>query len=106
VAVAEDDWRLRGQEEWLANRPLRWARWTPYRDGWDHDHCEFCWAEISTLVGDHADAEEGYVTADDSWICSSCFVDFHDRMQWTVIDSEPGERPGTAQTEDHGEAAR
>ena len=90
VPLTEDDWRLRGQEDWLADRPLRWARWTPYRDGWDHDHCEFCWAEISTLVGDHADAEEAYVTADDnySWICSSCFADFRDRFRWTLIEVE------------------
>jgi len=27
VAAEEDDWRLSGQEDWLADRPPRWARW-------------------------------------------------------------------------------
>jgi hypothetical protein len=42
------------------------------------------------LVGDHADAEEAYVTADDnhSWICSSCFAHFRDRFRWTLIEVE------------------
>jgi hypothetical protein len=87
--ASDDDWRLRGQEDWLADRPPRWPRWWPVSDGWDHDHCAFCWAEISTLQGAHADAEEAYVTADDdyTWVCASCFADFLGRFRWTVTET-------------------
>lgn len=83
-----EDWRLTGQEFSLVGRPLRRARWVPYRPGWDHDHCEFCWAEISDDRTGHADLEEAWVTADDNrtWICPSCFDDFRARFRWVIVD--------------------
>ena len=86
--MTEGDWRLMGQEDWLSNRPVRWAEWTPYREGWDHDHCAFCSAEFAAEVNDHVDYSAGYVTADDSytWICRPCFEDFRERFGWTVVD--------------------
>lgn len=82
-----EDWRLTGQEAYLVGRPLRLARWVPYRPGWDHDHCEFCWAEISDDETSHADFSEAWVTADDNrtWVCPACFDDFRGRFGWTIV---------------------
>jgi Zn-finger protein len=86
--VPEDDWRRQGQERYLAGQALRFTKWWPYREGWDHDHCEFCWAEFSAEP--QADNNQtGYVTSDDSyhWICSRCFADFREEFRWRIIES-------------------
>lgn len=82
-----EDWRLTGQEAYLVGRPLRLARWVPSRPGGDHDHCEFCWAEISDDETGHADFSEAWVTADDNrtWVCPACFDDFRGRFGWTIV---------------------
>lgn len=83
----EDDWRLTNQQDYLAGRELRWAVWSPFREGWDHDHCSFCWATISSSAGDDgAHFKAAWVTADDSyyWVCGPCFDDFRDAFAWTV----------------------
>ena len=83
-----EDWRLTGQELYLAGRPMRFARWTAYRPGWGHDHCDFCWAEISDDVSGHAAFNEAWVTADDdyTWVCAKCFDDFREQFGWVVAD--------------------
>jgi hypothetical protein len=35
------DWRLQGQDRYLKGALLCLAAYTPYPEGWDHDHCEF-----------------------------------------------------------------
>jgi hypothetical protein len=62
-----DDWRLMAQGRYLQSRHLTLRTWWRYRDGWDHDHCEFCQRHISVpLALDDPDAaERGYVTDDD-----------------------------------------
>lgn len=88
--VATDDWRRQGQESYLAGRSVRWATWTPFRVGWDHDHCEFCHAEISDRpIDDHTEFNDGWVTADDGyhWICATCFEDFRVAFDWKVQDA-------------------
>ena len=93
-----DDWRARDQEVWEGVH-LRWARWWPYRPGWDHDHCEFCWQKL----GDEGLAEHssepvdtaGYVTDDDyHWFCATCVDDFRERFAW-VLDDDDRHRAGT-----------
>jgi len=82
-----DDWRLAGQERFLAGRPLEWAAWWEFRPGWDHDRCSFCWAEISDQpVGEHVSYNAAWVTADDNyhWVCPACFEDFADRFSWSI----------------------
>ena len=94
---AADDWRRSGQEEYLppgtefARRPYR-----AYREDWDHDHCEFCWA---TLVEAGSPASkrdesltEGYATtdhhpkgADYHWVCPACFEDFSEELGWLEV---------------------
>ena len=85
----DEDWRLMGQESYLAGRSWCFRRWTPYRNGWDHDHCDFCAAEISDDETGHADFNEAWVTANDgyTWVCPTCFADFRERFSWAVARS-------------------
>jgi hypothetical protein len=80
-----DDWRLAGQERYLAGAFLRWTDWQPPRSEWDHDHCEFCWAKFARPeVPDTLQA--GYATLDRyRWVCPECFSDFRERFGWKVV---------------------
>jgi len=55
---------------YLLDRALRWARWWPPHDDWDHDHCEFCWQKFA----------------------ATCFTQFRLRFRWTVVDA-PAQPP-------------
>jgi hypothetical protein len=83
--VQDDDWRLTGQERYLQGAAFQRRPYACPRLGWDHDHCEFCWAKFA-----EADApevrREGYVTAEGRWVCASCFADFRGRFGWQVED--------------------
>lgn len=84
--MSDSDWRLTGQEECLSGVTLVHRRWKESRSGWDHDHCEFCFAKF----GDERlpDAlREGWTTPDEyRWICDTCFSDFKDRFNWHVLE--------------------
>jgi hypothetical protein len=81
------DWRLQRQEKFLNGVSLIKKRYRKYREGWDHDHCEFCWAKFSEGP---EDINFGYATTDDyHWICEQCFSDFSEMFQWSVIPSSP-----------------
>jgi hypothetical protein len=82
--VEPDDWRLTGQERYLAGAVLHWSEWRRLRPDWDHDHCSFCWAKFmeeslpEVLLA-------GYTTADGHhWICPACFEDFRERFAWRL----------------------
>jgi hypothetical protein len=82
-----DDWRLTGQERYLQGVSLQLARWKADRPGWDHDHCEFCWAKFGGQELPGA-LQVGYKTADGyRWICQNCFSDFQQRFGWRVEES-------------------
>jgi hypothetical protein len=80
----DDDWRLQGQEPYLTGVELRWSTWA---ESCDHDHCEFCSAEISDRpVDDHTQFNQGWTTNDRyRWVCPPCFDDFRERFRWTVV---------------------
>ena len=84
--VTDVDWRLDHGADELIGRAFRFGRWWPYRDGWDHDHCQFCFSEISADETGHADHNAGWVTAEDAyfWVCVGCFDDFRERFKWSV----------------------
>jgi len=42
------------------------------KDGWDHEHCNFCRAEI----GRHGDPYGYYSKSDNDWLCVSCYKKF------------------------------
>jgi phage terminase large subunit-like protein len=79
-----NDWRLNNQEKYLKKAVLSWKIYTKYREGWDHDHCEFCWAKFMEQPGPEI-LTEGFVTPDNyRWICKNCFEDFKDMFQWQI----------------------
>ena len=81
------DWRLMGQEKYLAGAELcrRVYRCYPENPDWDHDHCEFCGATF--IVEDYPDVlHDGYCTLDEyRWICGDCFEDFKEMFVWRVV---------------------
>jgi hypothetical protein len=85
--VNSTDWRLHGQEKYLKGVELCWRLYCrdPEKPEWDHDHCEFCWAKFT--VEDHPEVlHEGYTTVDEyRWICSGCFEDFKEMVEWRVV---------------------
>ncbi|MEA2497535.1 MAG: hypothetical protein QOJ29_5446 [Thermoleophilaceae bacterium] len=93
--VSDDDWRLMGQEKYLAGVRLQWRKWWSSRPPdapgpWDHDHCEFCTDEFAAVVSEHAPLDEGWTTKDGAhWICATCFEDFRSRFGWVVEGSAP-----------------
>lgn len=84
--VEKDDWRLIGQEKYLVGVTLKYKRYSPPSEQWDHDHCEFCTKKF--MQSDQPDIEpEGYTTEKKGrWICKECFNDFKDLFSWEVIE--------------------
>lgn len=79
-----NDWRNRGQEDYLMGVKISFKKYTTYSESWDHDHCEFCHAKFSVLIP--GCLIEGYATEDDyRWICPECFGDFKEHFKWEVI---------------------
>jgi hypothetical protein len=50
--------------------------------GWDHEHCAICWETLGP--GGQA---EGYVSAEQTWVCERCYVDFVERRSLDFIPS-------------------
>lgn len=77
-----NDWRRQGQERYLLGKRLVFQPYRPYREGWDHDHCEFCGDKLSVSPGD---VNSGYVTEDGyHWVCQKCFDDFEEEFGWVT----------------------
>jgi len=84
------DWRLsRNPEKYLKGITLTRKPWHQSRPDWDHDHCEFCWAEIAGPEIANA-LHEGWTTPDEyRWICDTCFRDFQRDFQWIIVEADP-----------------
>lgn len=99
--LGDEDWRLTGQEDVLADAVLARKRYRARSETWEHEHCEFCWAkfmdpdfspEHRKFIEDNPDVlTEGYTTTDEHpqgadfyWICDTCFNDFRERFGWQV----------------------
>lgn len=84
--VEINDWRLQGQEKYLAGKKLMKVPYFRWSKTWDHDHCDFCWATFSEYEND---LHEGYVTEDKhTWICPECYKDFKEMFKLELIESE------------------
>jgi hypothetical protein len=105
-----DDWRRQGQEDYLTGATLTLRRYQALSPGWEHEHCEFCWAKFldasyspaiaQLLEEDPSLLSEGYTEAPggqqppgEHWICHQCFEDFRDEFGWTVVPSDPNAWP-------------
>src|SRR5947207_1634048 len=86
--VPHDDWRRMGQERFLHRATLVYRPWRESRPGWDHDHCEFCWAKFM-LDGAPNTLAAGYCTPDEyRWICPKCFADFTEEFEFNLEKEE------------------
>ena len=84
--IDKNDWRLQGQEKYLAGKKLMKVPYFRWSKTWDHDHCDFCWATFSEYEND---LHEGYVTEDKhTWICPECYKGFKEMFKWELIESE------------------
>ncbi len=75
------DWRLTNQMDYLFQKKLIKKQYKPFREGWEHDHCEFCGSRIDTSVPFAYATEDNY-----HWICEECCDDFKEIFKWTVVD--------------------
>jgi hypothetical protein len=41
-----EDWRLTGQEQYLADVTLVRKHYRAQSEEWEHDHCAFCWSKF------------------------------------------------------------
>ena len=82
-------WRIDNAHQ-LKGVRLLFQRYTRWSESWDHDHCAACGAKFAEFDGPDIQ-HEGYATGEDypkgaryDWICSACFNDLKDEMQWTA----------------------
>lgn len=84
--ITDDDWRRTGQERYLTGATLFWRAWHETRPGWDHDHCDFCWAKFMDCDDVPAALRSGYTTDDEhTWVCAGCALDFAARLKLKLI---------------------
>jgi hypothetical protein len=82
-----NDWRLTNQLEYLKGAQLSRRTYRAPRPNWDHDHCEFCWAEFSER-DEPPVLHEGFTTRDEyRWVCPTCFDDFKNLFEWQILTS-------------------
>lgn len=82
--VELDDWRMRGQEDYLTNQTFYLHPYEPKNEKNDHAHCEFCWEKFSIYDGT---SHVGYSTLDDKyWICAPCYEDFAEKFSFHIWD--------------------
>ena len=77
----QEDWRLlKGQEDYLKGKQLRFCLYLPQAELNDHDHCEFCMEKLEPNRSQYA-----YCTLDRRiWICQQCFKDFCKQFSWEL----------------------
>ena len=82
----ETDWRLQGQEAYLSG--LEWEKrdYFQYREGWDHDHCEFCGIKLAVGAKYDGSIAHGYTAREGYYcVCEQCFSDFKERFKWKAL---------------------
>ncbi|MBE6911452.1 MAG: hypothetical protein E7473_02905 [Ruminococcaceae bacterium] len=75
----KNDWRLTNQINYLFRKKLIKGGFKPYREGWEHEHCEFCAERIDNTTAEAYSTEDRY-----HWICKECYNDFKDMFEWEV----------------------
>lgn len=85
--MSEEDWRLRGQEEYMQNQRFRFVKFKSKDGGSLHKHCDFCWYKfMENCEGVEDCSEEGYCTDDGRyWVCKECYQCFRSLFNWETI---------------------
>ena len=88
--VEKDDWRLRGQEEYLHGKKFRYMKFTSAGRNSLHEHCEFCWHKIMEQAEGAAHCSGwGFCTLDTRyWVCEGCFEDFKEMLHWEQVECD------------------
>ncbi len=78
-----NDWRLNGQEGYLAGKKLKRIGFSERQNkGSEHEHCAFCREKISEYPDTLSVA---YCTENEyHWICEECYLDFKDKFGWKI----------------------
>lgn len=86
--IEENDWRLRGQEDYLKNKKFKLKKFKTAEQNSSHTHCEFCWHKFMENADGIKDcSDEGYCSSQgDYWICKECFEDFKDEFNFITFD--------------------
>ncbi|MBQ9986328.1 MAG: hypothetical protein IJP38_08490 [Oscillospiraceae bacterium] len=74
-----NDWRLTNQMNYLFRKKLIKGAFKPYREGWEHELCEFCAERIDNTTDEVYSTEDRY-----HWICKECYNDFKDMFEWEM----------------------
>ena len=77
------DWRIDTAKR-IKGASLRFQKYQRYSETWDHEHCVGCWAKFLESKVSPDILIEGYVTEDDHWVCSQCFDDLREVMDWKL----------------------
>lgn len=93
------DWRLTGHpDKQLVGLRFCHRTWAPsnsivfsadgksaeiVENGWGHDHCWLCWAEIS-----NDDTAFQLLSSPQNWVCENCYADFNGRFNWSAAEEQ------------------
>jgi len=80
----ENDWRLRGQEEYMLGLKFKQMNFTGVKL---HAHCEFCWHKFMEEPNGIEDcSNRGFFCQEKKyWVCEECFQEFRNMFDWEVI---------------------
>ena len=76
--IEKDDWKLRGQEEYLQNIKFQVKTFIASTENGLHTHCEFCWHKFMENPDGIKDCSQtGYCSVDGKyWVCIDCAEDY------------------------------
>ena len=82
--IVKDDWRLRGQDEYMQGMKFIYKKFAVGGDSNEHEHCEFCWHKFMEHPEGIEDcSSSGYCSLDGKyWVCEECFEDFRESFSW------------------------
>ena len=86
--IEKDDWRLRGQEEYMQGMQFTYKSFVSGSDNGEHEHCEFCWHKFMEQQEGMEDCSSvGYCSVDRKyWVCEECFEDFKEEFGWKKVE--------------------
>ena len=84
--MEKDDWRLRGQEEYMKNIKFQYVKFTSQESLSLHTQCEFCWHKFMENPEGVKDCSGyGYRSLNRRyWVCEKCFEDFKKMFCWSI----------------------